>query len=87
MKHDAHNAGWGAEVPAAVHRALDVPNWRANAEAFRQHYMKTYVRTGSIKPLQHVVGGLFLFNLVYSLPREMAHNKHAQDERFHVARH
>ena len=42
---------------------------------------------GSIKPVYMLVGSLFAFNYLISLPREMAHNKAQENARFKIGHH
>ena len=74
-------------MPELAKRALDIPNWQRNAELLLREYKKQKIDKGSSQPLQMFVGTLFAFNVLYSLPREMAHNQHEEDQRFRLKRH
>ncbi|KAL6776416.1 hypothetical protein ACKKBG_A21040 [Auxenochlorella protothecoides x Auxenochlorella symbiontica] len=42
-------------------------------------YKKEHIDTGSFKPFQDLVVGVFLFSYVISWPKEYAHYKHEQE--------
>lgn len=75
-----------ADLPAHAHEVLDLSNWRQHvAEPGQQ--MKRLMDKGSILPVKILVGSLFAFNFVMSLPREMAHNQQEERRRFKLDRH
>ena len=61
---------------------LDLPNWQANVDSTVRNFKRNMLDKGSVRPLQGAVAVLFVFNFLYSLPREMAHNQHEEDARF-----
>ena len=76
-----------AELPHHFRAHFDVQNWQAHVESALKHVKTQYMDKGSILPLQGLVVSLFVFNYVYSLPREMAHNKHDEARRFRLHQH
>jgi hypothetical protein len=76
-----------AELPALVKARLDLPNWRSNLDTSVRHFKKTMLDTGSVRPLQGAILAMFVFNWMYSLPREMTHNKHDEEARFKIHHH
>ena len=76
-----------AELPAIVRQELDVPNWERNLERITRQYKRSVIDKGGAGPLKALVLSFFAFNVLYSLPREMAHSRHAEEHRFHLKRH
>jgi uncharacterized membrane protein YesL len=72
------------EVPALARQHFDTANWRSNLDTAVRQYKKEFVDKGDIRPLYVLVGAMFAFNFVYTLPREMAHNSQTEKARFHV---
>lgn len=71
-----------AELPDLAHKHFDVANWRTNAEASYRAYKKNMIDQGSVQPLIMTMSTMFVFNYIFCLPREMAHNQHEEQERF-----
>lgn len=47
-----------------------------------RNYKKNMIDTGKAHPFLVVIGGMFVFNFIGALPREMAHNEHEERARF-----
>jgi hypothetical protein len=71
-----------AELPALARHHFDTANWRHHAEVGLRSYKKSMIDTGSSHPVLAVIGGMFVFNFLGALPREMAHNEAMERARF-----
>ena len=71
-----------AELPALARQHFDTSNWRHHAEMGIRNYKKNMIDTGNPHPFLAVIGGMFVFNFIGALPREMAHNEHEERARF-----
>ena len=74
------------ELPQFFKQHFDTANLSQNLEAAAQNYKKTLIDKGDVRPLLHLIGGLFSFNYLFTLRSNMAHVQREQDARFGIHR-
>lgn len=69
------------DVPAISREHFGAVDWKGNFARTKHAYKKSLDEGGAM-PLVQFIGGLFAFNYILSLPKEMAHVAHEEQQRF-----
>jgi hypothetical protein len=71
------------DVPSLARQHFQQVAWKENAQRAKDDFKKS-LDEGGAKPLVQFIGALFVFNYVLSLPKEMAHVAHQDNQRLGI---